>query len=413
MLIVSHPTGNAFNRATLVSLHEAGILKEFQTTIASYPGNLWSVIGNRGWGREFRRRKYDKRLKPVTFQHPVRELGRLLANRFNLRSLTRHETGIFCIDAVYREIDKKTARRLTRRSDEVNGVYAYEDGAVESFKAARRLGLIRFYDLPIGYWRTGQRLLRAEASRRPEWAETLPGLKDSVEKLLRKDEELALADRIYVASSFTAKTLLDFPGTLAPIIVVPYGFPPVTITREYSQKGNNKKLRLLFVGGLSQRKGIASVFDAVKKLSNHVELTVVGRKSVDNCVALNEALCQCRWILSLPHNEILELMKTQDVLVFPSLFEGFGLVITEAMSQGLPVITTDRTAGLDLIEHGNNGWLIRAGSTESLVEEIENLLECRSRIIAAGKAAMETARNRPWHVYGTELSKSILETLHP
>ena len=52
-------------------------------------------------------------------------------------------------------------------------------------------------------------------------------------------------------------------------------------------------------------------------------------------------------------------MREHDVFVFPSLFEGFGLVITESMSQGTPVITTDRTAGPDLIKNDENGWLLK------------------------------------------------------
>lgn len=47
----------------------------------------------------------------------------------------------------------------------------------------------------------------------------------------------------------------------------------------------------------------------------------------------------------MPHDQILNLMRTQDVFVFPSLFEGYGLVVAEAMSQGTPVITTSRTCG--------------------------------------------------------------------
>ena len=102
-------------------------------------------------------------------------------------------------------------------------------------------------------------------------------------------------------------------------------------------------------------------------------------------------------------------MREHDVLVFPSLFEGFGLVITEAMSQGTPVITTDRTAGPDLITHGENGWLIKAGSTEDLQQAIEALIGKPDVIAANGRAAMETAKKRPWEKYGQELSDAIVK----
>ena len=250
-------------------------------------------------------------------------------------------------------------------------------------------------------------LLEIERDTWPEWTATLGGLEDSEQKLQRKDEELSLADQIFVASSFTAHTLSSYPVSLAPIKVIPYGFPPVVANREYSPPGTNKPLKLLFVGGLSQRKGIANLFAAVDKIKQHVNLTVVGKKPAKDCPALNKALAKHNWISSLPHEDILKLMRENDVLIFPSLFEGFGLVVTEAMSQGTPVITTERTCGPDLIEHNKNGWLIEAGSTDQLQQAIENLIERPSLIEIAGNAAMQTAANRPWHLYGQELAASI------
>jgi glycosyltransferase involved in cell wall biosynthesis len=102
-------------------------------------------------------------------------------------------------------------------------------------------------------------------------------------------------------------------------------------------------------------------------------------------------------------------MQENDVFVFPSLFEGFGLVITEAMSQGTPVITTERTAGLDFIDNDDNGWLVKAGDTTALRFAIENLLANPEKIKKAGLAARETALKRPWQVYGKELAAAIKE----
>jgi len=201
--------------------------------------------------------------------------------------------------------------------------------------------------------------------------------------------------------------LENYPGQLAPVKVIPYGFPPVNYNREYEKISKGRPLKLLFVGGLSQRKGIANLFSAVEKLKNHVELTVIGHKPNNNCPALNEALSKHHWIDSLSHAAILKKMQEHDVFVFPSLFEGFGLVITEAMSQGTPVITTDRTAGPDLIDHEQNGWLIEAGSTEAIQQSIEQILYNPKLVELAGRAALKTASERPWSVYGNELAISL------
>lgn len=406
-VVLSHPTGNANAREAAIRFKNAGVLAEFHTAVATFPGDLPDRIGAFGPFSEIRRRRLDPLLKNRTRTAPWRELGRHFASRAGLGQLLKHETGIFSVDAVYRDHDRTVASRLENLAKlGCKGVYAYEDGAAFSFQKAKQLGLQCFYDLPIGYWRAARKLLQGEYDNKPEWALSLSGFLDSDAKLARKDEELKLADRIFVASKFTAKTLKEFPGTLAAVEVIPYGFPPVVKNRAYSS-AEGRKLKLLFVGGLSQRKGIAELFEAVEGLKPHVDLTVVGRKPTNSCRILNEKLSSHRWYPSLPHAEILNLMRVHDVLVFPSLFEGFGLVITEAMSQGTPVITTYRTAGPDLINDNENGWLIEAGSANALKASIENLLLRKKLIAKAGKAAMETARKRPWEVYGRELSEAI------
>ena len=406
--LLYHPTGNSFVRAAANGLFGKGLLSEFQTAIASFQGEFLDDLGSIRFLSEIHRRRFDRRLRRVTRTWPWVELGRLLALKMGFRSLTLHEQGLLCVDAVYHSLDSRVAARLKDACKSgTKAVYAYEDGALASFREAKQLGMSCLYDLPIGYWRAARQYLDKEREQWPEWASTLNGLKDSGEKLSRKDEELRLADRIFVASRFTANTLKRYPDALAPIEVIPYGFPPVVKEKKYSRTSRGP-LKLLFVGGLSQRKGIAYLFDAVEQLSPFVHLTVVGNKVGANCPALEAALAKHHWIPSLAHADILKLMHEHDVLVFPSLFEGFGLVITEAMSQGTPVITTERTAGPDLINHGNNGWLVEAGSSETLQAAIENLLCNPQLIVVAGKAAMETARHRPWEVYGQEMAEAIV-----
>jgi len=405
-IILSHPTGNANVRAAAMGMKEAGLLKEFHTTIAIFPKDfLFKLSALKGPFSEISRRTFDASLKDLTYSSPFWEIGRLISAKVGIGSLIEHEKGKFCIDSVYHQLDKNVAKRLERKNKHFNAIYAYEDGALFSFKMAKQLGVSCFYDLPIGYWRAARKLMESELERWPEWSGTLTGFKDSSDKLSKKDEELRLADKIFVASTFTAKTLQEYPGNLAQIEIIPYGFPPVGETKKYN---SHKPLKVLFVGGLSQRKGLAYLFAAADRLGNAVELTVVGHKPVEDCLPLNAALNKHQWIPSLSHEGILKLMQVQDVLVFPSLFEGFGLVITEAMSQGTPVITTDRTAGPDLIEHGNNGWIIEAGSTDAIIEVLEELLLNPRQISQVGKSAMETAKNRPWSVYGKDLAEKLI-----
>lgn len=403
-VVLSHPTGNANTRAAALGMAQAGQLAAFHTAIATFPGSWLGRAASLPGLNELNRRSFDPALRQATSMWPWREVGRVLASRAGIASLTAHERGPFSVDAVYRSLDRRVASCLAAAPGTA-GVYAYEDGAEASFRAARALGLACIYDLPIGYWRTARRLLQPELERWPEWASTMTGFADSPAKLERKDEELRLADHIFVASSFTRQTLADFPGPLAPIETIPYGYPPVGAPKADARPGG--PLRLLFVGSLSQRKGVANLLAAVEPLGDAVQLTLVGHQIGPPNPAIEAALNKHRWIRGLAHHHVLELMRANDVFVFPSLFEGFGLVITEAMSQGTPVITTDRTAGLDLIEDGRNGWLVEAGNTEHLRAAIVRLLDQPERVAAAGRAAQESARQRPWEVYGRELAQAV------
>ncbi len=406
-VVITHPTGNANVRGAVDGLLKRGALHSYHTSVSCFKGSFTYLLSMLPPFREFRKRSLNPLLRGLTHSYPFMELGRMVASKLKIKPWLTHESGRFCIDKVYSEMDRTVANFVDRKSSEIEAVYCYEDCAEEIFSSAKALGKDRIYDLPIGYWRTMRRLLESERVSRPEWAVTLGGFNDSQEKLQRKDRELALAQKIYVASSFTKQSLLDYPGELADIEVIPYGFPPVNEERQF-EPIMERPIRLLFVGGLSQRKGIANIFEAIEGLEQRVELTVVGGGNIDGCEALREALSRVRYIPPMPHDEVLSLMATQDIFLFPSLFEGFGLVITEAMSQGTPVITTDRTCGPDVITHGRDGWIVEAGSSEALRAQILELIEHPQQIIEAGREALQRAKQRPWSKYEAELAESVM-----
>lgn len=407
MILFSHPTLNANAKAVINGLLQNNILYKLYTCVAIFPGQLFFKLGEKPKLKDLKRRRLDPNWQAFTKSNSFYELGRLLVSKLHLSYLVKHEKGFFCIDKVYENHDKWVANNLAKAKKKgVTGVYAYEDGALTTFTQAKRVGLHCLYDLPIGYWKSARLLMQKEFELNPDWSETLTGFNDSTTKLEKKDWELALADVIFVASSFTKKTLEEYPGSLSEIKVIPYGFPDVQDKKEYKPL-LDRKLKVLFIGGLSQRKGISYLFDAVKELQDKVDLTIVGHKAVPDCRALNLALEQHNWIPSLSHDQVLACMREHDVFVFPSLFEGFGLVITEAMSQGIPVITTDRTAGPDLIENEKDGWIVPAGSSGAIKQVLNKILEKPELLQQYGEAAQLKAKNRPWSVYSQEMANAI------
>jgi glycosyltransferase involved in cell wall biosynthesis len=86
------------------------------------------------------------------------------------------------------------------------------------------------------------------------------------------------------------------------------------------------------------------------------------------------------------------------------MFEGFGMVISEAMSQGTPVITTINTGGKDFIEHGKNGWLVAPGDANAIAQIIENIIDRPDQLKQISQNAKLTAMQRPWSKYASEIA---------
>ncbi len=403
-VVVSHPTGNANLRGVLAGLHGRAMLSGFYTTLGfsrSAPWLRWLPGPVR---RQILRRSYNL---PTELIHtrPILEVGRLVSSRITIGGSNRRHRN--SIDRVYFDLDRHLARLITsgRTLEGARAIYGYEDGCRDSFLAARKLGWRTFYELPIGYWRAGRRIAEEEAELQPQWASTWPALDEPPDKLARKDEELALADRVFAASSFTRETLKEAPSNLKTVEIIPYGAPACRSVGPVSRKPG-EPLRALLVGGLSQRKGLSYLFSAVESLGESVRLTLIGRKPA-GCKVLDDHLDRHSWIASLPHEQLIEEMGRHDVLVFPSLFEGFGLVILEAMSQGLPVITTAHTAGPDILTEGSDGFVVPIRSAEGIAGKLSLLYEDPDLLEAMKAQAVVTARQWTWEKYQNRMATAL------
>lgn len=411
MLLFAHPTGNANAHNLALGLAADGLLAEYWTCL-DYPADdrgLRFLPG--GLTREARRRRLPDALKPYARLQPGRELGRLLGHKLGLGRWIGREASPWSIDGVYRGLDRRVARRLAAAPG-LRGVYLYEDGAAESFAAARRRGLATFYDLPIGYWRAAHRILAEEAERSPEWAGTLKANFDSPAKLARKDRELELADTVFVASSFTRETLREAPGGAGrDVVLLPYGAPAVPAAPAPVARRAGEPLRILFVGSLGQRKGLRYLLEAVETLGPGHELTLIGRPPAAGCAPLERALRRHRHIPALPHAGILDEMRRHHVFVFPSLFEGFGLVLLEAMACGLPVIATPHTAAPDIVEPGVEGFIVPIRSPEAIAARLGELAADEPRRQAMGRAARLRAEAFTWAAYRAGAAAAVRQRL--
>jgi glycosyltransferase involved in cell wall biosynthesis len=395
VIVLSHPTGNAFVRALLKALIAEKQLALFATTIYVTGQEGWLNLVPKQVRLEALRRKFNVPRENV-YTRPSREMIRLLAGRFGLKWLNRHESGFASVDSVYNNFDWAVGRRL-KWEPQLAGVYCYEDGALSTFRAAKNRGLKCYYELPIAYWRTSERLLKEEAERWPAWKQTLPGVSDSLAKHQRKQQEIELADVVICPSQFVLDSIPNAISNYRKCVVAEFGSPIPERPPEFTAPG--EKIRILFAGSMTQRKGLADVFAAMKLLKRRdVELVVLG-STLASMEFYRGEFSDFVYEAPRPHQKVLELMRTCDALILPSIVEGRALVQQEAMSQGLILLATANAGGQDLIVNGRTGLLLPIRSPEGIAKAISWLAENRAMIPEMKRAAFAKACEYTWDRY--------------
>lgn len=163
------------------------------------------------------------------------------------------------------------------------------------------------------------------------------------------EEEIGLADQIIVASRFSADSIIQAGVTPHRIAVVPYGLS----LKEPSKMGRDQPdlhLRLVFIGALSERKGVSLLLEAMAEIEQRripATLSLIGGKP--GGYSPRRALpANTTYLGQLANEHALLVLTDAHYLVLPSICEGFGRVLIEALQVGTGIIATERSAGPDI-----------------------------------------------------------------
>jgi glycosyltransferase involved in cell wall biosynthesis len=401
-VLVSHPTGNTFVRALAKALYLEGQLSSLHTTVSWNPDSWLNWLVPSSFKGILIRRDFGVPSNAI-HNHPFREIVRLVAGRMSWLPLAKQGVGWACLDNVYQNLDRCTSGQLLK--EKPTHVHCYEDGALETFRVAKKLGIFCSYELPIAYWKALHELLKQEEVKRPEWSPTLVYGKDSPKKLQRKDWELDLADQIVVPSQFVRDSLPQKIIETKPVIISPFGTP----AREASnsvEKPPPKPMRFLFVGSMGQRKGLADLLEAFSQIQrSDVQLVVMG--SLMMPLEFYRKIYPS-FIYECPrsHDKVLQLMQTCHVLALPSIVEGRALVQQEAMSQELALMITPNSGGEDLVFEGKTGHVIPPSSLTDLIQVIHQFADNPTKTLEMGKAAKKHAITYTWENYAHSIMHS-------
>ena len=202
----------------------------------------------------------------------------------------------------------------------------------------------------------------------------LAPLLPSKEILLKELNEYKLADYICVPSKFAKKTFLEKGFSENKIKVIRLGVDLKTFYPKKTKK-NNKKFTIISSGEISIRKGSHLLIEAFNNLKlPNTELLFVGKLEKGINSFLNGIKNSNIFFLGNKNElELNNIYNSSDLFILNSFEDGFGMVIPQAMACGLPVITTFNTGASEIIENNKNGFVIKAGDTNSLEKKIKKI----------------------------------------
>lgn len=267
---------------------------------------------------------------------------------------------------------------------------------------ARRLGKPFFLDRAAIH-----RATRASIHAAVEPSAAEPPARDVQGTL--ESEEMALASRIVVASRFAERSLRDAGIGAEKTAVIPYGVDWDWFAHGETRARAAGKVVFLFVGLLKTEKGIGTLLAAWKKLAaSDAELWLAG--SGDAAVIQSARDVPGVKVLGkLAPAELRQAYHGASVFVFPTFHDGFGMVLLEAMSSGLPLIATPNCAAPELVRDGAAGVIFPAGDPVALCAVMADACANRASWAGRGTAAREIAKSHSWEAYGTRWAALLRE----
>ena len=211
--------------------------------------------------------------------------------------------------------------------------------------------------------------------------------------------------------------LLRNNGIPENVVVLPNA---VNVPEPTPRQFDNLPLKFLFVGRFAFNKGIDILAQAVKELNaegyeNQLEFNLVGKGPLFDEYVKEYNFPNLHFLGFASDPQLIELYKTNDIFVLPTLFEGMPTVVLEAMAHGMPIIVTDTGATTEMVDN-SNGYIIEKKDVSSLKKAILNYLkmDAEKRRMMSETSYSKVKNNFTWKIVSDkhiQLFRKIKESL--
>lgn len=404
-VVVAHPyKQHSFELAE--GIRRKGVLYRYITTVYYKKNNLTGLITRylRGQSKDKALKRVDKRIDPYVKQFCEGE-GLLKLLTMKVGSIKKYYTKV-----KYHSNDrfaKKVAAYCLKHK--VDAVVVYDDTSPICSEIIKKknpnIKIILDMSAPALPYLSN--VYKRDMEMSPDFADKLKSEVNKAldEKMLKRSmREIQAADYYLVASEFSKSTLICCDVDEARIKICRYGVDSVGFSP--GENRNSSVLHAVYIGGTFEYKGISYLLKAFEKLKEQpVDLTIIGECNL----SANEIPDNVKCVGIVMHEEVAKILKKCDFAIFPSLGDGFGFAVTEALSAGCPVICSNNAGASDLIEDEFNGFRIDAQDSNHIVERAIEMLNDRDKLKMMQTNARKSIEKLTWSRYYEEVGKSVID----
>lgn len=295
---------------------------------------------------------------------------------------------------------------VARRLPECDVLLVLSGAGLRSARVARKRGIRFVCDRGSAHIRYQDTLLREEFAR---WDQRFPGIDPRV--IEKEEGEYDLADMITVPSEFALRSFIEMGIEPAKLRKVPYG---VDVRRfGKSAAPDRGRFDVLFVGQVSFQKGVPYLLRAFSRLRHSCKrLRIVGslgpemRRYFDR----HPPSPDVELLGHMPQTRLKDVMSRAHVMVLPSVQDGFGMVLSQALACGCPVIGTWNTGAADLFSDGVEGFIVPPRDPEAIAERLQQLADDPDRRDGMSEAALRRVDELGgWDAYGERMASVLTE----
>jgi len=307
--------------------------------------------------------------------------------------------------------DYIVARRIGNLAGQIDIIHTWPLGALETLKTAAKLGIPTVLERPNANTRFAMEVVQQECER---LGVALPPDHEhafNAAKLAKEEEEYALATRLLCPSDFVVKTFLDKGFKRDQLARHIYGFDEKVYFPNARPRDGRRGLTMLFVGVCAVRKGVHYALEAwLRSPASRDGTFLIAGEFLPAYEAKLASMLSHSSVRVLGHrNDVPELMRKSDILILPSIEEGFGLVITEAMGSGCVPLASE--ACTELCRHMETGLVHRMGDVAALTQHITMLYQDRTLLERLRAASLAAAPEITWTAAGVRLLDVYRETV--